>query len=134
MKNLKKCFAIDYSGSTSGESFYHDNVKKILDQKYKDNDDIIIWESGAKYISYEDIQKNIPKEYLLEVLIDNKSYDNLYGSKIINFDNCLVKILLEIIGNEAFNIKDKKFSRKEYSNLVDILLELIISYYSDIAK
>ena len=33
-QNLIKCFAIDSSGSTRGERFYHDNVKKILDQKY----------------------------------------------------------------------------------------------------
>ena len=73
---LKKCFAIDYSGSTSGESFYHDNVKKILDQKYKDNDDIIIWESGAKYISYEDY---------MEINKNRKGSGGTYPSRIISF-------------------------------------------------
>ena len=52
-KNSKKCFAIDYSGSTWKENFYHDNVKKILDEKYKKEDDLIIWDSTAKFISYK---------------------------------------------------------------------------------
>jgi len=60
-QNLKKCFAMDYSGSTSGEKFYHDNVKEILDKKYKEGDDLIIWDSQAKFISYNEymeINKN----------------------------------------------------------------------------
>lgn len=59
--NSKKCFAIDYSGSTSGEKFYHNNVKVILDKKFKEGDDIIIWDSNAKFISYNEymeINKN----------------------------------------------------------------------------
>ena len=51
-KISKRCFAIDYSGSTYGVNFYHDNVKKILDQKYKEGDDIIIWDNQAKFIEY----------------------------------------------------------------------------------
>ena len=54
MKNLKKCFAIDYSGSTSGDAFYHSNVKSILDEKYKSEDDIIIWDNFAKFIPYNE--------------------------------------------------------------------------------
>ena len=50
----KKCFAIDYSGSTSGEAFYHNNTKEILDQKYKQGDDIIIWDSDARFIPYKE--------------------------------------------------------------------------------
>lgn len=60
-QNSKKCFAIDYSGSTSGEKFYHDNVKVILDKKFTEGDDIIIWDSDAKfipYIEYMEINKN----------------------------------------------------------------------------
>ena len=60
-QNLIKCFAIDSSGSTSGERFYHDNVKKILDQKYKNGDVIIIWDHEAIFISYNkymEINKN----------------------------------------------------------------------------
>ena len=61
MKTLKKCFAIDYSGSTHGDTFYHNNVKSILDEKYNNEDDIIIWDTIAKFTSYNeymDINKN----------------------------------------------------------------------------
>ena len=60
-QNSKKCFAMDYSGSTSGEKFYHDNVKEILDKKYKEGDDLILWDDKAKFIPYNeymDINKN----------------------------------------------------------------------------
>ena len=60
-RNLKKCFAIDHSGSTSGIQFYHDNVKAILDEKYKEGDDLIIWDHIAKFIPYNEymeINKN----------------------------------------------------------------------------
>lgn len=53
-KKLKKCFAIDYSGSTFGNKFYHENVKNILDTKYKNNDDIIIWDHKSKFIPYKE--------------------------------------------------------------------------------
>lgn len=57
MKNPKKCFAIDYSGSTNGEIFYHKNVKEILDKKYNKEDEIIIWDSSSKFISYNEYMK-----------------------------------------------------------------------------
>ena len=60
-QNSKKCFALDYSGSTSGEKFYHDNVKVILEKKFKEGDDIIIWDTSAKFIPYNEymeINKN----------------------------------------------------------------------------
>ena len=53
----KKCFAIDYSGSTAGVTFYHDNVKQILDSKYRKGDDIIIWDHESKFIPYNDYMK-----------------------------------------------------------------------------
>ena len=53
-QNSKKCFAIDYSGSTSGDKFYHDNVKEILDKKYKEGDDLIIWDDKAKFIPFNE--------------------------------------------------------------------------------
>jgi len=56
-QNSKKCFAIDYSGSTSGEQFYHDNVKEILDKKYKKGDDLILWDHVAKFIPYNEYMK-----------------------------------------------------------------------------
>ena len=48
-----RCFAIDYSGSTSGVSFYHKSIYEILEKKYETGDEIIIWDSASKYISYE---------------------------------------------------------------------------------
>ena len=60
---MKKCFAIDYSGSTYGDDFYHTNVKSILDAKHKNEDDIIIWDSSAKFISYNEyLEINKKKE------------------------------------------------------------------------
>ena len=56
-KTLKKSFAIDCSGSTLEEIFYHDNVKQILNQKYNKGDDIIIWVHEAKFISYKKYMK-----------------------------------------------------------------------------
>ena len=53
-KTLKKCFAIDCSVSTSGVKLYHNYVKDILNQKYKNGDDIIIWDHQAKFISYDE--------------------------------------------------------------------------------
>ena len=57
MNNKKKCFAIDYSGSTDGVIFYHNTVKEILDKKYNNKDDIIIWDSSSKFISYNEYMK-----------------------------------------------------------------------------
>ena len=123
-KNDKEKNEKQYDVSKLNDPF---EEKDLINKIFHNKDD----NSFYKYISYENIQKIIPKEYLLEVLYDNKSYDNLYGNKIINFDNFLIKILLDIIVNDSFNIKDKGFSWKEYSDLIDILIELIISYYSD---
>ncbi|ORX82321.1 hypothetical protein BCR32DRAFT_326884 [Anaeromyces robustus] len=53
MTRLHKCFAIDCSGSTSGSGFYHENVRLILDSKFEDGDEIIVWDSNSKYISLE---------------------------------------------------------------------------------
>jgi len=54
MTQLGKCFAIDYSGSTWNDSFYHSNVRFILEAKFKEGDEIIIWDHSSKYISYAD--------------------------------------------------------------------------------
>ena len=51
--------------------------KDLINKIFHNEDD----NSYYKYISYEDVQKNIPIEYLKEVLMDNKSYDNLYEIK-----------------------------------------------------
>ena len=86
--------------------------------------------SYYKYIPYDDNPKNVVKEYFGEVLRDNKIYDYLYGkNKIISFNSPLIQILMGVINNESFSIKDLKF--EEYKNLMNIFIELIISYISD---
>ena len=86
--------------------------------------------SYYKYIPYDDNPKNVIKEYFSEVLKDNKIYDYLYGkNKIISFNNPLIQILMGVINNESFTIKDLTF--EEYKNLINIFIELIISYISD---
>ena len=55
--NVKRCFAIDYSGSTQGEKFYHENIKDILSKKYENNDEIIVWDHNSKYITFNDYMK-----------------------------------------------------------------------------
>ena len=54
---VKRCFAIDYSGSTQGEKFYHENIKDILNKKYENNDEIIVWDHNSKYITFNDYMK-----------------------------------------------------------------------------
>lgn len=54
---VKRCFAIDYSGSTQGEKFYHENIKDILSKKYENNDEIIVWDYNSKYITFNDYMK-----------------------------------------------------------------------------
>eukprot|EP00833_Pecoramyces_ruminatium_P005300 jgi/Orpsp1_1/1179332/evm.model.c7180000068922.1 len=56
----KKCFAIDYSYSTYHETFYHTNVRSILNSKFEDGDEIIIWDTKSKFISkseYDEINR-----------------------------------------------------------------------------
>ena len=84
-----------------------------------------------KYISYDDIQREVHKEYFLEVLKDNKLYEYLYGNKIINYNNYLIQLITKIIEGKNFNIKEKNISFDDYKKLVNIFMELIISYISD---
>jgi len=54
MTRLKKCFEIDNSGSTYDNSFYYSNVCLILEQKFTEEDKIIIWDYNSKYISLKE--------------------------------------------------------------------------------
>ncbi|OUM56329.1 hypothetical protein PIROE2DRAFT_19107 [Piromyces sp. E2] len=54
---INKCFAIDYSGSTSGNTFYHENIREILESKYQEGDEIIIWDSSSRYITLDEYMK-----------------------------------------------------------------------------
>ena len=45
-KNMKTLFAIDCSGSVEGNELYHKELNKIMEEYYKNNDDIIyMWDS-----------------------------------------------------------------------------------------
>ena len=83
-----------------------------------------------KYDSYDNIEKGVPKEYFIEVLKDNKIYDYLNGCKVININNNLVKIVIAIIEKESFNLMNYELNFFEYRDLIDILIDLIISYIS----
>lgn len=57
MTRAAKCFAIDYSGSTWNDDFYHSNVRTILNSKYQEGDEIIIWDTSSKFISKVDYMR-----------------------------------------------------------------------------
>lgn len=48
---MKKLFAIDISGSVMNVAFYHENVKKILEKYYQNDDAIIVWTSNYQVVS-----------------------------------------------------------------------------------
>lgn len=52
-------FAIDISGSTSGEREYYQNVESILNKMYKSGDIIIEWNGNAKKTTRSEIQNRI---------------------------------------------------------------------------
>ena len=107
--------------------------KEVLNKVFHNNED----NSYFKYVLYnDDIEKNVNKEYVSEVLADNKFYCYKYGNnKIINFNNKLLEILIKLLDendnkDECFNIiKDLEF--EDIKNLINIFTELIISFISD---
>ena len=101
----------------------------ILNTIFKNTDD----NSCYKYVNYDDINKNVNKEYFLEVFNENKTYDCIYGvNAFINFNNNLMKLIIEVIEKDSFNIKELDIlESKERNNLIEIFSELIISYVSD---
>ena len=76
-------------------------------------------------------ENTISKEYLLEVFKDNKNYEYIYGTKIIDLNNNLMKIMMNIIEDDSFKIMDKKLSNNELKDLLNIFIDLIIGFYSD---
>lgn len=49
---MQTVFAVDYSGSTSGDCYYYSIVKSIFGEKYKEGDLIIVWGSYANLIDH----------------------------------------------------------------------------------
>ena len=108
-----------------------ENFEEEFNKNEKDN--------SAYILFYESIQEKkiktpneclINKEYVLEVFNDNKIYECIFGDKIIDINNSLIKILLDLINNDSFNIKEQKLSYHEIKDLIDIFIQLIINYYS----
>ena len=52
LSSLRHLFAIDYSGSVGGEYLYHNEVRSIFNQYYRNGDSIMIWGSQARMIDY----------------------------------------------------------------------------------
>lgn len=52
LSSLRHLFAIDYSGSVGGVSLYHNEVRSIFNQYYRNGDSIMIWGSQARMIDY----------------------------------------------------------------------------------
>ena len=61
VRSLRTLWAIDCSGSVNGFALYHDALKKIVSQYYKEGDDIWLWDNDMKHITYEDLQMFIEK-------------------------------------------------------------------------
>ena len=85
-----------------------------------------------KYIPFDNIPKNINKEYLSEVIKDNTIYDYIYGNnRIIDFNNYLLQIILKFIEKDSFNIIHYHLDFEIYKKLIDILFSAIISFLSN---
>lgn len=113
---------IEYNYNNLEEIKNEKDEEEILNKLFHNNDEKIFF----KYYSYDDLEKNVNKEYFLEVLEDNKSYDYM-NENFINFDNNLLQIMVELIEDDSFNIQEE-LSFKEHKDLIDIFLKLIISY------
>ena len=102
------------------------NKKDKSDSAY-----ILFYESVQEKPMKTIFKENIPKQYLLEILDDNKTYENIYGNKVIDVNNELIKIFMDIIDNKSFKLKDKKVTYYEIKDLIDIFSDLIINFYNN---
>jgi len=78
---INKCFAIEYSGSTSHDNFYHNNVPDILKLKYQEGDEIIIWDTSFLFVSWN--------EYM-EINREIKGYGGIYMTRMKQYDVLLL--------------------------------------------
>ena len=108
------------------------NFEEDFNEKKKNNFAyILFYESIQEKPMKTVFKENLPKEYLIEVLEDNKTYENIYGKKVIDINNELVKIFIDIINNESFKLKEKNVTYYEIRDLINIFIDLIINFYSD---
>ena len=101
------------------------NEKELVNKYFYNKDN----NSYYQYKSYNDFIKKIPKEYLMEVIKDNKLYDFLKGKgRVIDFNNYLIKIILNGFKSNISDIIDFE----TIVNLIDISISAIISdLYND---
>ena len=59
IKKMKTLFAIGSSGSVSGNAFYHDNLKSIIDKYYKPGDIFYLCASDFESKTKDEIDKFI---------------------------------------------------------------------------
>ena len=109
-------------------------VEKNLEENYDiyDFDKIYLDQKDKFYYQFAswdfDAVKNIPKEYFLDIFTNSKIYFKLLANNCIhNLDNFCIKILLSIFRDKQFNIKD--YNNDIYDDLLNILLNAIITYY-----
>ena len=103
------------------------NEKELVKKIFYDKDE----DSYYKYISYDDIVKKIPKEYLMEVIEDNQICDFLNGKgRVIDFNNYLLNILLDCFESNVSNT----INFKANLNLIDISISAIFSCLTNVDK
>lgn len=119
MTVLKKCFAIDYSGSTWNDSFYHSNVRSILDTKFCEGDEIIIWDNSAKYIS---------KSEYMEI---NRTRDGNGGTYPKCIFNAIFKKYTDVHYTEFILISDGEICDSEVESLDSTIQQSINKFHCD---
>ncbi|KAK8835984.1 hypothetical protein M9Y10_040181 [Tritrichomonas musculus] len=57
IKGLQTIFAVDISGSISGNDYYHHILEKIFDMNYKNGDLVLLWDHHAYWTDYKTIKR-----------------------------------------------------------------------------
>ena len=94
-KKLRTLWAIDCSGSVSRCVPYHEELKKIVEEYYKENDDIWLWDSGGKH-------DNINKEKLVDFytkMWGRGGTDSSLIAEIANKSDCKEHLLIVTDGS-----------------------------------
>ena len=92
---------------------------------------ILFYESKKEKKMITPFDKLINKEYINDVFNENKIYEELYGSKIIDINNNLVKLLLDIINNDQFKLNCDNLTLNKLRDMYNIFIDIIINYYSN---
>ena len=106
---VNRCFAIDYSGSTDKEKFYHENINEILNKKYENNDEIIVWDHNSKYITFNDYMKI------------NKNLEGFGGTDPKCIFNSIFEKHKKVIYNEFILITDGEIYQKDVEQCSELI-------------